>query len=95
VCACGKRALGIERFIVLGKNQDAGCRRGSRALRHQVGAAAAAEHQVEDHDVGPFARDQLQGLRRRTGFTNDGVTPGLLDDRAQAHAHDRVVVDDH
>src|SRR5262245_37718937 len=89
-----QHALGVERLVVLRQHQHARRGSGPQALRHEVRAAAPAQHQVEDHEIRPLARGKLECLDRRAGFAADVVAAGLLDHRAQAHPHHRMVIDD-
>ena len=47
VCSGVEHTFGVERFIVLRQDKNACPRTGAQAFRHEIRAAAPAQHQIE------------------------------------------------
>lgn len=62
-------ALGVERFIMHGKNQDGGFKGPQLHVFDQTHSARVAQRNIQYHEIGLENGDGLQGLMRRGGLS--------------------------
>jgi hypothetical protein len=77
---------------VHGEDHDAGLRRASHDLAHDIETTQSWHQQVEDQDIRLRFLDQIGDLEAVRDLTHDGEARLLLEQQAQALAHDRMVV---
>src|SRR6476661_4230849 len=90
-----ERAPGMHRILVRREHQHARFGRPGEDAPHRLESADAGHRDVHDHDVGLRVLDRAHGVLAARRLGDHAHVRRAVDEEPEAHAHDRMVVDQH